>query len=134
MDYLEKEKKSLNNQSIKKKIILEYVYIVLIIIFFYFLSPILFEYIVGDNKGIDGIGQVLGISLLLINIAKYIFIFIYGVINPIRTYILNKDEIKKISSKVNKSIYTFIIFFPIILSIWIVLEMPISNYLYVSKY
>jgi len=133
MDYLEKEKKSLNNKNLKKKIFLEYVYIVLIIVFFYFLSPILFEYIVGDNKGIDGIGQILGISLLL-NIAKYIFIFIFGVINPIRTYILNKDEIKKISSKASKRIYTFIIFFPIILSIWIVLEMPISNYLYVSKY
>ncbi len=133
MDYLEKEKKSLNNKNLKKKIFLEYLYIVLIIIIFYILSPILFEYIVGDNKGIDGIGQILGISLL-INIAKYIFIFIFGVINPIRTYILNKDNIKKLSSKVNKSLYTFIIFFPIILSTWIVLEMPISNYLYVSKY
>ena len=133
MDYIEKEKKSSNNQSIKKKIFLEYVYIVLIIIIFYILSPFLLEYIVGDNKGIDGIGQILGISLIL-NIAKYIFIFIFGVINPIRTYILNKDKIKKLSSKVNKILCTFIIFFPIILSTWIVLEMPISNYLYVSKY
>ena len=92
MDYIEKEKKSSNNQSIKKKIFLEYVYIVLIIIIFYILSPFLLEYIVGDNKGIDGIGQILGISLIL-NIAKYIFIFIFGVINPIRIYIQNKGFI-----------------------------------------
>ena len=133
MDYEKKEDVSLKNKKLKKKIINEYIYIVLIILILYISLPFLFEYMIGDNKGIDGIGQALAIGILL-NIVKYIFTFIFCVVNPIRIFILYKNEIKKISSKVKKNIYTITIFFPILLAILIILEVPISNYLYTLKY
>ena len=126
-------KKHLNNKKLTTKIVAEYIYIVLIIVIMVVFLPYLFDYMIGDNRGIDGIGQALAAGLLL-NSIKYIFIIIFCVINPIRIYILNKDEIKKLSSKANKRLYTFTIFFPIILASLIVFETPISNYLYVLKY
>lgn len=126
-------KKHLNNKKLTTKIVAEYIYIVLIIVIMVVFLPYLFDYMIGDNRGIDGIGQALAAGLLL-NSIKNISIFIFGIINPIRIYKSYKNEIKKITPKIKKCIYIFIIFFPILLAILIIFETPILNYFYVLKY
>lgn len=121
------------NKNLKNKIIREYLYIIFTILFLYFLLPFLASYMIGDNTGIDGIGQALGVAILLM-IFKYIITFIFFVINPIRILIIYKNEFKEIFPKIKKGICIFVTILPILFSLLIILEVPISNLMYKLKY
>lgn len=121
------------NKNLKNKIIREYLYIIFTILFLYFLLPFLASYMIGNNTGIDGIGQALGVAILLM-IFKYIITFIFFVINPIRILIIYKNEFKVILPKIKKVICILVTILPIFILSLIILEIPISNFMYKLKY
>ena len=85
-----------NKINLKKKIYREYLYIFVSIIYF-FICPILANFMLGDNKGIDGIGNALAIMFLLNGILS-IFIICFFIINPIRIIISYKSQLQEILS------------------------------------
>lgn len=133
MDTDLKKDKIKKNKNLKNKIIREYLYIIFTILFLYFLLPFLASYMIGDNTGIDGIGQTLGVAIPLM-IFKYIITFIFFVINPIRILIIYKNEFKAIFPKIKKVICILVTILPIFISSLIILEIPISNFTYKLKY
>ena len=124
MEFNLKKDELSKNKKLKKKIINEYMYVIFTILILNILLPFLADYMIGDNTGIDGIGQALGIVVIL-RILKYIITFIVFVINPIRILF---------SSKTKKVIYIIVTILPILFSLLIILEVPISNYMYSMKY
>lgn len=120
-------------KRLKNKIILEYLYIILMISTLYFLLPFLFDFMVGDNTGIDGVGQALGIVIIL-RILTYVLTIIFMVINPIRILVTYKNEIKEIFPKIKKIICIIIIIIPILFSLLKLFEVPISNLMFHLKY
>ena len=122
-----------SNKKLKKKIINEYVFIFSSILITYILLPFLFDYILGDNTGIDGIGQALGI-IIIWRILQYLVTFIFFVINPIRILITCRNELKNIDHKFQKIIRILITVFPILFSLLIILQVPIANFMYNLKY
>lgn len=133
MDFnLQKDELS-KNKKLKKKIINEYLYISLTILLLNILLPFLADYMIGDNTGIDGIGQALGIVIIL-RVLKYIITFIVFVINPIRILICYKNEFKELFPKIKKVICIIVTILPILFSLLIILEVPISNYMHRLKY
>ena len=116
-------------RNIKKEIIIEYVLIIATILITTFAYPYLYDFMIGDNTGLDGIGQALGIAIIL-RLAKYIAMVVFGIINPIRILIVCKNELKEITSKIKKILCIFITLLPIIIALFIILEIPISNYIY----
>lgn len=121
------------NKKLKKKIINEYLYVIFTILILNILLPFLANYMIGDNTGIDGIGQTLGIVVIL-RILKYIITFIVLVINPIRILFSYKNDFREIFPKIKKVIYIIVTILPILFSLLIILEVPISNYMYSMKY
>lgn len=81
--------------KLKKKIILEYIYIVLLVLLEMYFFPVVFDFFLGDNKGIDGIGEALALGFIynIFLVVMIIFIFIINLILILRTY---KNEYKKI--------------------------------------
>ena len=120
-------------RNLKNKIIWEYLYIIFTTLILYLLLPFLANYMIGDNTGIDGIGQALGVAIIL-RIIKYIITFIFFVINPIRILIIYKNEFKEIIPKIKKVICILVTILPILFSLLIILEIPISNFMYKLKY
>lgn len=88
---------------------------------------------IDDNIGLDGIGQALAIVILL-RLFKYVITFIFLIINPIRILICHKNDFKQISSKKKRILYKVITFFPTLISLLIIFEIPISNMMYNLKY
>lgn len=117
----------------RKKIIIEYQIFILYLIFIFFISPTLAESMLGNNTGIDGIGQALAISMLFMAI-RYIIALIFLIIKPIRLLISYKNEIKSILPKFKRIIYIIVTIIPILFSLLIILEVPISNKIYDLKY
>lgn len=120
-------------KRLKNKIIWEYLYIIFMISTLYFLLPFLFDYMIGDNAGIDGIGQALGIVIIL-RILIYILTIIFMVINPIKILITYKNEIKEIFPKIKKVICIITITIPILFSLLKLFEIPILNLMFHLKY
>jgi len=120
-------------KRLKNKIIWEYLYIIFTILTLYFLLPFLYIYMIGDNTGIDGVGQAL-VALIILRILTYILTIIFMVVNPIRILITYKNEIKVIFPKIKKVICILIITIPIFFSLLKLLEVPISNFMYYLKY
>lgn len=124
-------------QKLKKKIINEYLYVIFTILILSislpFLADYMMDYMVGDNTGIDGIGQALGIVFIL-RILTYIITFIVFVINPIRILFSYKNNFREIFPKSKKVVYIIVTILPILFSLLIILEVPISNYMYNMKY
>ena len=133
MEFNKKKDELSKNKKLKKKIINEYMYVIFTILILNILLPFLADYMIGDNTGIDGIGQALGIVVILI-ILKYIITFIVFVINPIRIVFSYKNDFREIIPKTKKVIYIIITILPILFSLLIILEVPISNYMYSMKY
>ena len=133
MEFNLKKDELSKNKKLKKKIINEYMYVIFTILILNILLPFLADYMIGDNTGIDGIGQALGIVVIL-RILKYIITFIVFVINPIRILFSYKNDFREIIPKTKKVIYIIITILPILFSLLIILEVPISNYMYSMKY
>ena len=94
---------------------------------------IMSDYYIDDKFGIDGIGEALAI-VIVFRILKYIVTFFVFIINPIRIIIQYKNEFKEINTKCKKNMYIILTLVPIIFSLLIILEIPISNYMYTLKY
>lgn len=104
-----------NEEIIKNKMIKEYLYVIFAIVILYFLSPIIFNLLLGDADGIDGIGTAFGAALVLKTI-QLIIMLIAIIINPIYTMISCRNEIRIIPSKIKQILIYFIIIFPVIFS------------------
>lgn len=133
MEFNTKKDELLKNKKLKKKIINEYLYIIFTILILNILLPLLTDYMIGDNTGIDGIGQALGIVGIL-SIFKYIITFIVFAINPIRILFSYKNDFREIFPKIKKVMYIIVTILPILFSLLIILEVPISNYMYSMRY
>ena len=120
-------------KRLKNKIIWEYLYIIFTILTLYFLLPFLYNYMIEDNTGIDGVGQALG-ALIILRILTYILTFIFMVVNPIKILITYKNEINEIFPKIKKVICIIIITIPILFSLLKLFEIPISNFMFHLKY
>ena len=97
------------NVNIKKKIFNEYAYIILAIIFTYFVT----------------LRPELNLSTVLF---MPIFLLIAFIINPIRILIFYNSEFKMISSK--RKLYYVITIFPILVVVFIISFVMISDYMY----
>lgn len=112
------------NINLKRKIILEYVYIV----GYFLLSPIIYFFGV-VNTTWDTLGTALASEFLLIIMAIFVFI-----INPIRIIISYKVEFKAILSKNRKKNCYFIAILPVLLTILMVCFVLTDAYMYNRKY
>ena len=119
-------------KTLKKEIIFEYSCL-FILICLYFLLPFIANYLIGDNTGLDNIGSSLAIAIILKGIL-FILTLIFCIINPIRILIVYKKKIKEIISKTKKIICRVVIILPILFSLLIILEVPISNFIFYLKY
>lgn len=122
----------------KKKIIIEIILEYLFVLFMIFLFPHLLsnmgDAMIGDNTGIDNIGQALIVGFLL-RIIKYAILFAVGFIYPIVMLItFIKSLYKKSISKLKTTLYVVLIIIPILISILSIFEIPISNFLFEMKY
>lgn len=122
----------------KKKLIIEIVLEYLFALFMFFLFPYILLYIsdimIGDNTGIDGIGQALGVVIIL-RLFKYAIVLATGIIYPIVIMILYfKSLYRKSISKIKSVIYIILIIIPILISLSTVFEVQISNFMYDMKY
>lgn len=120
-------------KTLKKKLIYQYLYMLLTIVILEISLPLLFNFMMGDNTGIDGIGQAFVVGAIL-NILKYIVTIIVFIINPIRILISYKNHSQEIISKTKKAKYIILTILPMLLSLLILLERPISDYMYHIKY
>ena len=99
-----------NKINLKKKIFREYLYILVSIIYF-FICPALANFMLGNNRGIDGIGNALAIGFLLNGILS-ILIFCFFIINPIRIIISYKSQLQEILSTRKRILYYILIILP----------------------
>ncbi len=122
-----------NKKSLRKAIIIEYIIAIVVAIFMFFLIPPFLDFMLGDNTGIDGIGQALGLAIIFV-IIRYIVVLCVCLINPIRILISYRNEFKLLEPLIKKISVIFIIILPIFFALAIFLEVPISNYLFDKKY
>ena len=88
-----------------------------VIVFFIipgFVGPVIVDAMVGNNKGVDGVGLsfAAGFTLRIIQVA---ISFIFLVANPIRVLIMRKKELAALESEDKQSGKLFLILLPIIL-------------------
>ena len=119
-----------SESSIKKKIRKEYLIIFMTFFVLRFYLNICFNN--SGESGIDGIGDALTRSLSIV-IFYEIMIIIFCIINPIRILKNNKNEIKMISSRIKRYLYTFLIILPTIVFTLYLLKPIISEYIYNFK-
>lgn len=122
----------------KKKLIIEIVLEYVLALFMFFLFPYILLYMsnnmIGDNTGLDSIGQALGVVIIL-RLFKYAIVLATGIIYPIVIMILYfKSLYRKSISKLKSIIYIILIIIPIIISLSTVFEVQISNFMYDMKY
>lgn len=122
----------------KKKLIIEIVLEYLLALFMFFLFPYILLYMsdimIGDNTGLDSIGQALGVVIIL-RLFKYAIVLATGIIYPIVIMILYfKSLYRKSISKIKSVIYIILIIIPILISLSTVFEVQISNFMYDMKY
>ncbi|MBO4415660.1 MAG: hypothetical protein J5824_06735 [Lachnospiraceae bacterium] len=86
-----------------------------------------------DQKGIDGIGNVLGIVIIM-RVAIAVLAVIFLVINPIRILVIYRQELAALAPALKKAGCIVLILIPVLVSIPLIFEVPISNYLYDRKY
>ena len=122
----------------KKKIIIEIILEYLFVLFMIFLFPHILsnmsDAMIGDNTGIDGIGQALGVAIIL-RIFKYAIVLGVGLIYPIVMLItFFKSLYKKSISKLKTALYVVLIIIPILVNVLSLFEIPISNLMFDMKY
>ena len=96
--------------NLKKKIFIEYFYILVSIIYF-FVCPVLADFMLGDNRGIDGIGNALVIGFLLSGI-ELILVLVFFIVNPIRIIISYKSQLQEILSIRKRILYYILVVLP----------------------
>lgn len=96
--------------NLKKKIFIEYFYILVSIIYF-FVCPVLADFMLGDNRGIDGIGNALAIGFLLSGI-ELILVLVFFIVNPIRIIISYKSQLQEILSIRKRILYYILVVLP----------------------
>ena len=121
------------SEKLKRNIIVEYLLILLVLLVGYVLLPILMDTAIGENTGLDGLGQALGL-LIMVRAARGILAFLFLLVNPIRILVSYRGEFREISSKSKKYGYSALVAVPILLSVLIIFFVPISNLLYHLKY
>ena len=105
-----------NLKALKDSIFFEHAAIIVTVIAFILLIPMLFDYMVGDNTGIDGIGNAIAVGFL-IKIIRFILVLIFFIINPIRILIKHKAEIGKISQKAKRVGTRVLIALPLVVGV-----------------
>ncbi len=116
------------------KIILEYLFVLFMIFLFPHILSNMSDAMVGDNTGLDSIGQALG-TIIILRLFKYAILFAVGFIYPIVILItFLKSLYKKSISKLKTTLYVVLIIIPILISILSLFEIPISNFLFDMKY
>ncbi|MCR5324145.1 MAG: hypothetical protein K6E85_12835 [Lachnospiraceae bacterium] len=86
-----------------------------------------------EQKGIDGIGNVLGIVIIM-RIVIAVIAFIFLIVNPIRILVTYRHELTGIVPILKKIGCILLIVLPILGSIPLIFSVPISNFLYDRKY
>lgn len=119
--------------GLKRNIIWEYALIVLAMLAGYVIMPYLIGPILGDHKGIDGIGTALGL-VILIRIGRSILAFLFMFLNPIRILVQYRKEIKAIRATGKKLGSICLICVPILLAALVIFEVPLENLKYDWKY
>ena len=120
-------------KSLRRKITFEYLLFIIAILFIYLLLPFLLDTLVGDKDGLDNIGYLLVISVIL-RFIKYVVLFILLILYPIIILIRYKNEYKQIVPKFKKRISIFLTILPIFFSLLIIFEVPLSNLMYYLQY
>ena len=120
-------------KTLKKKLIYQYLYMILTVVILNISLPLLFDFMMVDNTGIDGIGQALVVGAIL-NILKYIVTIIVFIVNPIRILISYKNYFKEILPKPQKAKYIILTMLPILISLLILFSGVILSYMYHIKY
>ena len=67
----------------------------------------------GDNRGIDGIGNALAIGFLLSGI-ELILVLVFFIVNPIRIIISYKSQLQEILSIRKRILYYILVVLPIL--------------------
>ena len=123
----------MNNMSkqLIRNIILEYVIPVCAIILVRLAAFLIANK--SGQKGIDGIGNALGIVLIM-RILIAVIALIFLIINPIRILVTYRQELAGIVPTLRRVLSIVLIGVPILVSLPVILEVPISNFLYNRKY
>ena len=124
---------TLTKKSFRNSLILEYGFILATILIGYVLLPSMMEQSTAGNPGIDGLGNALA-WVILIRAARAILAFFFFVVNPIRIMIKYRTEFKEMAPVLKKFGTVLLIGLPILLSVFIILEVPIANFIYHLKY
>lgn len=96
--------------NLKKQIFREYFFVLVSIIYF-FVCPVLADFMLGDNRGIDGIGNAIAVGFLLSGIQLILVLFFF-IINPIRIIISYKSQFQEIVSIRKRILYYILIILP----------------------
>ena len=119
--------------SLKKNLCFEYISILIILVVGYLLAPLWFDAALGDNTGLDGIGQALGLAIIL-RFGRILLAILFLLLNPIRILVKYRKELKGFTPALRKIGCITLAALPILASLLIILEIPISNLLYTLKY
>ena len=123
----------LKKKSLRNSLILEYVFILITIVIGYFLFPAMMESATEGNPGLDGLGTALA-WVILMRGTRAVLAFLFLLANPIRILIKYRKEFKEIAPCLKKIGVIAVTALPIVLSIFMIFEVAISNLLYSLKY
>lgn len=125
--------KAMQMSRLKKNVLVEYVLIVLALFAGYVLLPKWMEMGIGDNKGLDGIGNALALAIL-VRLGRGVLAFLFLLVNPIRILIQYRKDFKEIMPKFKRWGSRTLVAFPVLLSLLILFSVPLSNLSYDLKY
>lgn len=123
----------LKKRSLRNSLILEYVLILITIVIGYFLFPAMMESATEGNSGLDGLGAALA-WVILMRGTRAVLAFLFLLVNPIRILIRYRKELKEIAPTLKKIGAIAVTALPILLSVFMIFEVAISNLLYSLKY
>ena len=118
-------------QKLKMSIIKEYIWAVGSYFAMLLLAGPLFDLLIGNNKGIDGIGEALVIAYF-IRILFCIVLVGFFIINPIRILIKNKKEIAETTPPFKKGLLIAVIILPVVLASFYVINTILRTYVFVK--
>ena len=90
--------KAMQMSRLKKNVLVEYVLIVLALFAGYVLLPKWMEMGIGDNKGLDGMGNALALAIL-VRLGRGVLAFLFLLVNPIRILIQYRKDFNEIMPK-----------------------------------
>lgn len=120
-----------DNSELKKDIRFEFI-LVGAFILVTLLMPYVLYGLLGDNTGIDGLGNALALAIIY-RIAQMIIAAILFIGLPIKNLKKHKETLKRIE-KHKRNRYMAVIVLPIIFALTIIFQVPLSNLKYNLKY